>query len=86
MIVCEQPMSWAERSVTIVHRHDLWTILILVFWCPWRHRNDDSAKPSHHYVNQMIRSKVELKKLTLLFTGEAFGFRLPTPEWLLQVE
>ena len=31
---------WTSLDWRVADRRDLWTVVLLVFWCIWRHRND----------------------------------------------
>ena len=31
---------WGSKTTSQGERKDLWTALILAFWCLWKHRND----------------------------------------------
>lgn len=33
-------LRWTSRPCRKAYQRDLWTAIILVFWCLWRHRND----------------------------------------------
>jgi hypothetical protein len=58
----------------------MWTAIILVFWCIWRHRNDvvfNGVVPSQLAIKERIKEEHDRWQLAKIFHGTAFGFPLP---------
>jgi hypothetical protein len=48
---------WTSLTCTRAVRRDMWTAIILVFWCIWRHRNDvvfNGATPAAAAIRHRI--------------------------------
>jgi hypothetical protein len=68
---------WTSRACPTAHRRDMWTAIILVFWCIWRHRNDvvfNGAVASHGAIRDKVREEFERWRLAKLFRGTFFVF------------
>jgi hypothetical protein len=63
----------------------MWTVIILVFWCIRRHRNDvvfNGVAPSQLAIKERIKEEHGRWRLAILFRGMAFDFLLPVaPTW-----
>jgi hypothetical protein len=69
---------WTSRSCPRSHQRDLWTAIILVFWCIWR--NDvvfNGAAPSQACIKEKIREECDRWKLAKLFRSSVFVFPEP---------
>jgi hypothetical protein len=69
------------------NQRDLWTAIILVFCCIWRHQNDvvfNGVAPSQLAIKDRIKEEHGRWWLAKLFRGMKFGFPLPVaPTWQL---
>jgi hypothetical protein len=64
-----------------MQKRDLWTTLILVLWCIWRHRNDivfNGAVASQVAIKEKINEEYESWRQAKLFHGTGFGFPDPS--------
>ena len=71
---------WSSLTCPSADRRDLWTAIILVFWCIWRHRNDvvfNGAAPEAVAIKRRIKEEFGRWRLARLFRSEAFGFPEP---------
>jgi hypothetical protein len=51
---------WTSRPCPKATQRDLWTSIILLFWCIWRHRNDvvfNGARPNVEDIRAGVREK-----------------------------
>jgi hypothetical protein len=58
----------------------MWTAIILVFWCIWRHRNDvvfNSVALSQMTIRANIMLEFDRWRRAKLFRSEVFGFPDP---------
>ncbi|XP_071681455.1 uncharacterized protein [Lolium perenne] len=73
-------LEWrSSRTCPAAHRRDMWTAIILVFWCIWRHRNDvvfNGVAASQFIIRDRI--SVEFDRWQLLFRGTLFAFLDPS--------
>jgi hypothetical protein len=77
---------WSTRSSSSAVCRDLWTVLILVFWCIWMHQNNvvfNGVTPVAGVIKSKIREEFERWRLAGLFRTDSFSFPLPLPLWLL---
>jgi hypothetical protein len=75
---------WTSRPCPKETRRDLWTSIILIFWCIWRHRNDvvfNGARPDVGVILARIREEYSRWRLARLFRSDSFGFVEPVP-WI----
>jgi hypothetical protein len=75
---------WTSRPCPAATQRDLWTAIILVFWCIWRHRNDvvfNGALPNVEIISARIREEYGRWRLARLFRSVSFGFAEPVP-WM----
>lgn len=73
---------WTSRPCPKALQRDLWTSIILVFWCLWRHRNDvvfNGASPAVEAVKTRIKEEYDRWRLARLCRVEGFGFPEPLP-------
>jgi hypothetical protein len=73
---------WTSLHCPSAVRRDLWTAVILVFWCIWRHRNDvvfNGATPAVETIRHRIREEFQRWRVARLFRSESFGFPEPFP-------
>jgi hypothetical protein len=73
---------WSSLSCTRSVRRDMWTAIILVFWCIWRHRNEvvfNGATPAAAAIRHRIREEYQRWRVARLFRSESFGFPEPFP-------
>jgi hypothetical protein len=62
------------------HKRDMWTTLIIIFLCIWRHRNDvffNGAIPSHMIIREKTKVEYDRWHRTKIFRGVVFS--LPEP-------
>jgi hypothetical protein len=63
----------------------MWTSIILIFLCIWRHRNDvvfNGARPDVEVVLARIREEYNRWRLARLFRSDSFGFVEPM-SWIM---
>jgi multisubunit Na+/H+ antiporter MnhE subunit len=70
---------WTSLPCPKATQRDLWTAIILIFWCIWRHRN--GARPDVVAIETRIREEHSRWHLARLFRSDSFGFPEPVP-WL----
>ena len=66
---------WMRQPATRSQRRDTWSVLILVMWCIWTHRNDvvfNGAAVSPAVVAGRIRDETHQWKRARLLRGERF--------------
>jgi hypothetical protein len=72
---------WVSRPFPqVTLQRDLWTSIILVFWCIWRHRNDivfNRAQPGVGTIQAKIREEYARWHLARLYRSGSFGFPEP---------
>jgi hypothetical protein len=59
----------------------MWTVIILVFWCIWRHRNDvvfNGVPAAHLTIRDRISTEFDRWRLAKLFRGTLFVFLDPS--------
>ncbi|KAK1661991.1 hypothetical protein QYE76_050150 [Lolium multiflorum] len=72
---------WSSRTCPAAHRRDMWTAIILVFWCIWRHRNDvvfNGVAASQFTIRDRISVEFDSWRLAKLFRGTLFAFLDPS--------
>lgn len=72
---------WSSRTCPTAHRRDMWTAIILVFWCIWRHRNDvvfNGVAASQFAIRDRISLEFDRWRLAKLFRGTLFVFLDPS--------
>jgi hypothetical protein len=75
---------WTSRPCPKATQRDLWTSIILLFWCIWRHRNDvvfNGARPDVEAIKTRVREEYSSWRRARLFRSESFGFEEPVP-WI----
>jgi mannosylglycoprotein endo-beta-mannosidase len=73
---------WTSRPCPKATQRDLWTAIILVFWCIWRHRNDvvfNGATPEVGAILARIREDYSRWRQARLFRSDSFGLVEPLP-------
>ena len=73
---------WTTMPPVRSQRRDAWTIIILVMWSIWTHRNDsvfNDGAVSATVVVERIRNDIELWKRAKLLRGERFRFQAIGP-------
>jgi hypothetical protein len=61
---------------------DVWTAIILVFWCIWRHQNEvvfNGATPAAAAIRHKIREEYQRWRVARFFRSESFRFPEPFP-------
>jgi hypothetical protein len=75
---------WTSRPCPQVTQRDLWTSIILLFWCIWRHRNDvvfNGARSDVEAIRARVREEYSSWRLARLCRSDSFGFVEPVP-WI----
>jgi hypothetical protein len=73
---------WSSLPCPRASRRDLWTAVIMIFWCIWRHRNDvvfNGARPGVGAIRCRIKEEFQGWRLARFFCSEIFGFPKPLP-------
>jgi hypothetical protein len=73
---------WSSLICPSGLRRDLWTVVILVFWCIWRHRNEvvfNGVAPEARAIRGRIKEESLSWRLARLLRSESFGFPDPCP-------
>jgi hypothetical protein len=75
---------WMTHPCPKETQRDLWTSIILLFWCIWRHRNNvvfNGARPDVEAIRAKVREEFGSWRLAMLFRTDFFGFAEPVP-WI----
>jgi hypothetical protein len=75
---------WSSLPCPKATKRDLWTAIILIFWCIWRHQNDvvfNGARSDVKAILARIREEYGRWRLARLFCSNSFGFVEPV-SWI----
>jgi hypothetical protein len=73
---------WYSLAYPPRARRDLWTAVILIFWCIWRYQNDvvfNDATSEARAIRGRINDEFHSWRLARLYRSKTFGFHEPFP-------